>query len=160
MAQNVYLELSGATQGPINGDSTRVGNENHIECVYYQHDLIVPVSKGSGQATGRRRHGPIIVRKRIEKASPKLTLALINNELVAGTFRFFRPSPSSGVEEHFFTVQIEGGRVVSLKQVVPDTFVPATASQPPLEEAWFVFARITWTIADGNITTTDTVDTT
>ena len=61
----------------------------------------------------------------------------------------------SGTTQQFYTVEIKDGRIATMKQFVPDTIVPASSTEPPLEEVSFVFRTITWTYTDGGITHTD-----
>ncbi|HLT38108.1 MAG TPA: type VI secretion system tube protein TssD [Enhygromyxa sp.] len=157
MAETVHLYLK-SNGSDIQGESTQtsLGRENSIECLYFEDSVRTAREKGTGMATGRRTYNPIIIRKRIDKSSPLLAKALCNNEIIEGTFKFFRPSPSGdGTTQQFFTVEIAEGRINSIKRVSPDTIDPASASEPPTEEIGFVFHTITWTYEDGGIVHTD-----
>ncbi|MEM6292928.1 MAG: type VI secretion system tube protein TssD [Myxococcota bacterium] len=132
----------------IQGDSTQtsLGRENSVECLSFVDAVRTAREAGSGLATGRRTFEPITIRKRIDKSSPLFARALCNNEVVSGTFKFFRPSlAGDGTTEHFFTVEISGGRLSSIRRVSPDTIDPASAVEPPTEEISMVFHDITWT---------------
>ena len=147
MAETVHLYLK-ANGEDIQGESTQtsLGREDSIECLYFEDSVRTAREKGSGMATGRRTYEPIVIRKRIDKSSPLLARALCNNEVIAGTFKFFRPNPAGdGTTEQFFTVEIAEGRVGSIKRVSPDTIDPASSMDPPMEEVSFVFHNITWT---------------
>jgi len=158
MAETVHLYLK-ANGADIKGESTQhsLGREESIECVYYDQSVTTAREAGSGMATGRRQYNPLVIRKRIDKSSPLIAKALTNNEAIEGTFKFFRPSPTGdGTTEQFYTVAIRQGRVATIKQIVPDTLVPATATEPPLEEVSFVFHTISWTYTNGGVTHEDT----
>jgi type VI secretion system secreted protein Hcp len=160
MAETVHLYLK-ANGTDINGESTQtsLGRENSIECVYFESGVITAREAGSGMATGRRQHQPLLIRKRIDKSTPLIAKALCNNEKIQAKFKFFRPSPTGdGTTQQFYTVELENGRVATQKLVNPDVIVPATATEPPLEEVSFVFHTITWTFEDGGITHQDTWD--
>ncbi len=160
MAENVYLELTGANQGLIRGESavTSLGRAEKIECLYYENSATVPAGSGTGRATGRRSFAPFVLRKRIDKSSPLLYRALTDNEAVHGIFRFYRPSPSGdGTTQQFYTVEFSNARISMVKQYVLETFDPASSNIPPLEEVWITFAHITWTYVDGGITHTDEI---
>ncbi len=160
MAETVHLFLK-ANGADIKGDSsqTSLGREGSIECVYYEQAVKTAREAGSALASGRRQYEPLLIRKRIDKSTPLLARALCNNEVIAGTFKFFRPNPTGdGTTEQFFTVEITNGRINSQKQIVPDTIVPATSTEPPLEEVTFVFHTITWTYENGGVTHQDTWD--
>lgn len=157
MAETVHLYLK-ANGSDVQGDSTQtsLGREGSIECLYFEDSVRTAREKGSGMATGRRTYNPIIIRKRIDKSSALLAKGLCNNEVIEGTFKFFRPSPTGdGTTQQFFTVEIAEGRISSIKRVSPDTIDPASAAEPPTEEIGFVFHTITWTYEDGGITHTD-----
>lgn len=158
MSESVALFLK-AGGSDIQGESTvtSLGRENTIECLYFEHAVKTAREAGTGMATGRRQYEPILIRKRIDKSSPLLAKALVENQEIEGKFQLFRPNPlGDGTTEQFFTIEIKKGRIASLRQLVPDTLVPATASDPPLEEVTFLFHSIIWTYTDGGITHEDT----
>jgi type VI secretion system secreted protein Hcp len=160
MAETVHLYLK-ANGTDIKGDSTQtsLNRENSIECLYFEQAVKTAREAGSGMATGRRQYEPLLIRKRIDKASPLISKALAENTVIEGVFKFFRPNPTGdGTTEQFFTVQVKQGRVSSQKLYVPDTIVPATSTEPPLEEVTFVFHTISWTFTNGGVTHEDTWD--
>jgi len=152
MAMTVHLSLK-ANGVDIQGNSTIMSmeRENTIECLSFCDSVRTAREASSGMASGERTYEPILIRKRIDKSSPLLAKALCNNEVIEGTFKFFRPNPAGdGTTEQFFTVKIEEGRVNSVVRVSPDVIDPASANEPPTEEVGFVFGKITWTyIPDG-----------
>src|SRR5262245_66580673 len=133
MAETVHLYLK-ANGADIQGESTQtsLGRENSIECVYYRQAVMTAREAGSGMATGRRQYDPLLIRKRIDKSTPLIAKALVENQAIEGTFKFFRPNPNGdGTTEQFYTVVIKQGRVASFSQVSPDSIQPATSSDPP-----------------------------
>jgi type VI secretion system secreted protein Hcp len=157
MAETVHLYLK-ASGSDIQGESTQtsLGREGSIECFFFEDSVRTAREKGSGMATGRRAYEPIKILKRIDKSSPLLAKALCNNEVIEGTFRFFRPNPAGdGTTQQFFTIDIAEGRIESIKRTVPNSIDPASSSEPPLEEVGFVFHTITWTYEDGGVQHTD-----
>lgn len=157
MAETVHLYLK-ANGSDIKGESTQtsLGREGSIECVYYEQEVITAREAGSGLATGRRQYPPMLIRKRIDKSTPLLMKALTENQVVEGTLKFFRPNPTGdGTTEQFYTVAFKQGRISSIKHVVPNTIVPATSTEPPLEEVTFVFHTINWTYTNGGVTHED-----
>jgi type VI secretion system secreted protein Hcp len=152
MAESIalYLKANGAD---IKGESTITSQEREgtIECTYFEDSVRTAREKGSGMATGRRTYEPLTIRKSIDSASPLIAKALCNNEVMEGTFKFFRPNPADGITQHFFTVQIFEGRVASIKRVSMDTSDPALADRPPQEEVAFVFHTIRWCFEPGGV---------
>ncbi len=158
MAETVHLYLK-ANNSDIQGESSQVslGRENSIECVYYDQAVSTAREAGSGMATGRRRYEPIIIRKRIDKATPLIYKAMAQNERIDGTFKFFRPNPvGDGTTEQYYTVEIKNGRVSAVRNYSPDCIDPVSCSMPAMEEVQFVFHTIVWTYTNGGITHEDT----
>ena len=151
MAMTVHLYLT-ANGTKIDGDSTIESLEraDSIECLSFSDSVRTAREASSGLASGERTYEPIRIVKRIDKASPLIAKALCNNEVIEGTFKFFRPNPAGdGTTEHFFTVEIEEGRVGSVTRISPDTIDPASSNAPPTEEVSFVFGKIGWTFEPG-----------
>jgi len=147
MAETVHLYLK-ASGEDIKGESTQtsLGREDSIECLYFKDSVRTAREKGSALATGRRTYEPLQFRKRIDKSSPLLAKALCNNQVIEGSFKFFRPDPAGGgTTEHFFTVEFGEGRIAAIERVSPETWDPAKADEPPMEVVAFVFHNITWT---------------
>jgi type VI secretion system secreted protein Hcp len=158
MAETVHLYLK-ANGTDIKGDSTQtsLGRGDSIECLYYEQAILTAREAGSGMATGRRQYQPLVVRKRIDKSSPLILKAMVENTNVEGSFKFFRPNPTGdGTTEQFYTVVIKQGRVASVKQMNPDALIPASSTEPALEEVSFVFHTISWTYTNGGVTHEDT----
>jgi len=151
MAMTVHLYLT-ANGTKIDGDSTieSLDRANSIECLSFSDSVRTAREASSGLASGERTYEPIRIVKRIDKSSPLIAKALCNNEVIEGTFKFFRPNPAGdGTTEHFFTVEIEEGRVGSVTRISPDTIDPASSNAPPTEEVSFVFGKIGWTFEPG-----------
>jgi len=161
MAETVHLYLK-SNNADVQGESTQtsLNRANSIECLYYMQAVKTARETGSGLATGRRQYDPLMIRKRIDKASPLLQKSLTTNAVIGGVFKFFRPNPvGDGTTEQFYTVEIKLGRIASINQWVDDTFDPALANRPPLEEVTFVFHTISWTYTNGGVTHEDTWNT-
>jgi len=159
MSETVHLFLKTEKQGDIKGESTMesLGRKDSIECVYYDHSVTTAREASTGTLTGRRQHHPILIRKRIDKASPLLHQALVSNEKVKeATFKFFRPNPKGdGTTEQFYSVIIKNGAIGSVKQYSPDALNPETTNYPPLEEVTFVFQDIEWRNESGKTSASD-----
>jgi type VI secretion system secreted protein Hcp len=158
MAETVHLYLN-ANGAPIQGESTQtsLGRENSIECLYFESEVMTAREAGSGMATGRRQYKPLVIRKRIDKATPLISKALCKNEVIDAVFKFFRPNPTGdGTTEQFYTVEIKKGRIASDKQISPDSFNPALSNQPEMQEVSFVFHSIRWAYTNGGVEHEDT----
>jgi type VI secretion system secreted protein Hcp len=157
MAETVHLFLK-ANGKDIKGESTQksLGREGSIECVAYEQAVTTAREAATGVVTGRRQYGPLKVVKRVEGSSPLLVKALVNNEKIEASFKFFRPNPAGdGTTEQFYTVALKDAYISAMKQLVHETINPATSGDPPLEEVSFVFKTISWTYTKGGITHED-----
>ena len=134
----------------IEGDTYYENRKGLIELSSFEQSVTTAREAGSGMATGRRQYQPLVIRKRIDKASPLLMKALTNNSPVEAQFGFYRPNPTGdGTEERFYEIAIRGARVASVR-IVQD------GSGPPMEEISFVFQTISWTYTNGGIIHEDT----
>lgn len=158
MADTISLTLTGPGSDPIEGDhsETTLERENTIEVLSLTQPQRTAFERATGLATGRRFYEPITFTKRIDRASPKLRQALAQNQVVSGSFRWFRPNPVGGSTQHFFTIEFTNGRIVSVEARLMNTLDPALAGLPPLEEVKLVFNTITWTFEEPGIMFVDT----
>jgi type VI secretion system secreted protein Hcp len=147
MSESCHLWLKADGQD-VQGDSTIIsmGRENTIECLKFEHLVQTSRERGGGMVAGHRIHGPIIVTKRIDKSTPLLYKALRSNSNIDGQLKFYRPNPNGdGTTEHFFTIEVKDGRISSIREWVPNTLDPNTASLPAMEEVSIVYRTIGWT---------------
>ena len=157
MAETIHLYLQ-ANGKDVPGESTQhsLDREGSIECLFFEHSVATAREASSGQASGRRQYKPLRVRKRIDASSPLLFKALVENQRIDGTFKFFRPDPTGdGQTQQFYTIAISDGRVEGITQVSEDTMQPAQSTQPPMEEISFVFHTISWTHEANGVTHED-----
>lgn len=160
MAETVHLFLK-VNGTAISGESTQtsLGRENSIECVYFEQEVKSSRDSTTGAATGRRIYEPILIRKRIDKATPLLAKAMTENATCDATFKFYRPHPlGDGTTEQFFSIDLKKGRVSYLKTWLPAVYDPDTAADAPMEDVRFVFHTIDWTYTNGGVTHEDTWD--
>lgn len=140
----LVLLLAGADQGPIAGDITLSGREGSIAVAGIDSGLSQPFDSATGLPTGKRQHKPLTVVKYIDDSSPGILRALLNNEVLSTTaLRFFRPT-NAGAEEHYFSIELVGGRVVDVQQRYPN-----------LEIVSFTYQSIIWRLEDGGVTAED-----
>lgn len=159
MADTISLTLS-ANGTNIPGDSsvTSLERANTLEVLSFDQSVSKAFDRATLQATGRRIYAPIRFTKRLDRATPLLRKALIQNELVEGHFRWFRPSPAGdGTTQHFMTLSFAQARITKCVLRLPDTLSDDTATLPPMEEIEMTAGTYTWTWIPGNIEFEDTV---
>jgi type VI secretion system secreted protein Hcp len=152
---HLFLKSNG---NDVKGESSQksLGRDGSIECIAYEQAVTTAREASTGVVTGRRQYGPLLVTKRIDSSSPLLVKALVNNEKIEATFKFFRPNPAGdGTTEQFYAVGLKDGYISAVKQLVHETIKPSTSGDPPLEEVSFVFKTISWTYTKGGITHED-----
>jgi len=143
-ALNIYVALTlGGTV--LNGDvsmATLGGvdvSAGHLECTAMVFERYTSTADPT---TPKMIHGPITLRKRIDKASPLLQAAMDQNQVIVGTIKIFDVNPDSGETRHRFSYTLSQGRCISIRQYVPDNLSADTANLPPLEEVVLTYATI------------------
>lgn len=161
MAQTVHLKLY-IDKKAIEGESTQQADERKgtIECVSFESGVSAPVDAGCGHHTGRRQYAPIVIRKRVDRSTPRLAEALAKSLRVEASFLFYRPSTHhSGSDEQFLTVTVgrpanatsagpadkANAYISGIKIVVPDTLAsPKEDPREAYEEISFTFDDVSW----------------
>ena len=160
----IYLTLKGQKQGDIKGGVTQKGREGSIAVQYLQSSIVSPRDAASGLPTGKRQHKPLVFRKSVDKSTPLLMNALVNNEnLTTAEFKFWRPSTQLGTEQQYFTIKLTNANIASSNLYHPDSYdstAPAISNGTSgggqeLEEFSLTYQKIQWTYVDGGITAED-----
>lgn len=157
MAETIHLYLKSNGQ-VILGESTQhsLQRRDSIECLHLTHEVSTPREGLHGLASGRRVYAPLKIRKRIDKSSPLLFKALVENQNIEASFKFFRPSPDgNGQSEQFYTISICDARIERIVQVSDDTQNFSPPYLAPTEEVYFVFHTITCTFMPNGVTHED-----
>lgn len=156
MALNAFLHLKGQKQGDIKGSVTQKGREGSIMVIEANHEIMSPISSGgSGGAVGKRVHKPFVVVKELDKSSPLLYQAMVNNEVLTGwELDFFAASPT-GIEKQDYTVVLTNALITDIRFVLPNTKNADTMKLNPYETIEFTYQSIQWTWVDGGLTATD-----
>ncbi|UWF50006.1 Hcp family type VI secretion system effector [Pseudomonas sp. N3-W] len=149
MPTPAFMTLQGERQGLISagafteasvGNTYQSGREDQIMIQAFSHGIFVP--KGPG--AGRRMHKPLIITKAIDKATPLINIALCSGELLSlCRIECYRTS-AQGMQEHFYTMELEGAVIVGAEIVMPHCQDPATSHLTQLEKVHFSYQRITW----------------
>ncbi len=146
MPSRFYLQLEGSVQGKMDGECNRLKVEKWIECLAFRHEVSSPRDPHTGQATGHRMHHLLTITKEFDSSSPLLFKALVTNEkITSAEIRWYRPSTSTGIEEHYFTVKLTDAFVCSVKPWIPNVLDPVHKSYTNMEDISFVYSKISWT---------------
>lgn len=140
----IHIAVTGQTQGAIAGSCTFKGRAGTSVVVSLSHEVLSPRDAASGLPTGKRQHKPLTITKYIDKATPLLYRALVNNEnLTRVILTFYRPD-RDGVPQIYYTVELRNASVVTISDRLLNT-----------EQVSFTYQTIIWTWTDGGITAED-----
>lgn len=155
MALNGYMKLTGERQGEIKGSVTQAGREDSIMVIAVNHEVISPRDAASGLPTGKRQHRPLTITKEVDKSSPLLMQALVNNEnIVELEVRFWRPS-KSGQEQQFYTIQLRDASIAGIRFEMLNNKYPENMQHKEREHVSFCYQKIIWAFEDGGLTAED-----
>jgi len=160
MALNAYLTLKGQKQGTIIGGATNKGHEGQITVIAVSHGIISPRDPASGLPTGKRMHKPIVITKEVDKSSPLLYQALCTNENISSfVLNFYQPvlRVGAGIEtvNNYYRIELVNANIASIDFRMLNDKNPDLMKYAEYEEIAFTYQKITWTILDGGITSTD-----
>src|SRR5664279_3095365 len=134
MALNSYLQLTGRAQGDIKGSVIQKGREGRILVMAFNHEILSPRDAGSGSATGKRVHQPFVITKEIDRSTPLLYSALVNNETITRwELQCFAPK-SNGSEVNNYTVKLANAIIVDIRSYMLNNKVPENSKMPMMEE--------------------------
>jgi type VI secretion system secreted protein Hcp len=152
MAQLVesYIKIDG-----IPGESLDDKHKDWIEVLEVGHEIVQPVSNtkssAGGASTGRTQHGDFIIKKLVDKASPKLNEAVSNGKhLKDATLHMTRAGGSQVV---FYEIKLEQLMIskVQLQHhsngTSGGTGTSNSSAEPgfPTEEVHLNYGKVTWT---------------
>ncbi|MFC1505089.1 type VI secretion system tube protein TssD [Thermodesulfobacteriota bacterium] len=142
VSTGINMTVESNTQGVIEGSCTIEERQDTINVVAFEHRVSVPLLEGL--PSGTRNHSPITVLKYIDKATPRLFMALVRGETLNPVeVKFYRKN-STGAEILYYTIELEDAMIVEIE-----------SSSPNFEKVSFLYRTITWTIEDGGITGQD-----
>ena len=154
MALNAYLKLAGSKQGEIKGSVTQKGREGMI-LVIAAHELVSrpPDAK-------RRVWQPFVITKEIDRSTPLLYQALIDNEaLKQWELHFWSANLETrgGTEVNDFNIRLGNARVSAIELTMLNNKDPALQRFAVAEQISFTFDSIEIIWVDGEIVATDAI---
>ncbi|WP_175650847.1 Hcp family type VI secretion system effector [Pseudomonas sp. Marseille-P9899] len=145
MATHSYLSITGDKMGLISaGCSTHASIGNKYQAGYTNQILVLSVDHQmtSISNTAHATHNPLIITKPIDKASPLLAEALTTREVLTCVLFLYRTSPTGGVEK-YYSIRIDGARIVALTVDVPHAVLLNDVSAT--EQIALRYDSINWT---------------
>jgi len=160
MALNAYLTLKGQKQGDIKGSVTQAGRVDSIMIIAVSHEIVSPRDAASGLPTGKRMHKPLVITKELDKSTPLLYNALVNNENISDyEIKFWTPQIKAtqglGTEVHHFSLKLVNANIASIHFKMANNKHPELMKFAEYEEIAFTYQKIIWTWIQGGITAED-----
>lgn len=147
----IHMTATGESQGAIMGSVTAQGREGSTMVIGTGQSVRTARDAASGMPSGQRQHNPFTIIKYLDKATPKLYLAWVNNELLTNvTLRFYRIGHSE-TPEHYYTVTLQNAQVCDITLEGDNT----NGEHKEREHISFCYQKIIWTWVDGGITAED-----
>lgn len=140
----VHMTLRGQKQGNILGSCRYKGRDGTIVVEEFVHDIVSPRDAASGLPTGQRQHKPITITKRIDRSTPLLYNAMVNNENLTNVAFLFYRTGREGLTEQYYTVELVNASISEIRPAGRD-----------VENISFCYQKIIWTWNDGGITAMD-----
>lgn len=136
----------GASTEESIGAFFKSGHEDEIFVTGFEHKVSVPTDRLTGQVIGNRKHEYLQIRKLIDKSSPLLFQCLAEPKSLNCELNFYRSADtgSDGQPVHYYTITLEGAKVVSIITTSPDFLDPANDSISAYEEVRLTYSSITW----------------
>lgn len=148
MAYEFYVTIEGTKQGAFKGESVREAHNKKIAGLSYAHEITSPRDVATGQASGKRQHGPVVITKEWGASSPQIFQALVTNEVLKSVlFEFYHTTPD-GLEEVYHTVKLVNATVSRVRQMTGKGESAGSAKTTSvydtheLEEVSFTYQRI------------------
>ncbi len=148
MAYEFYVTIEGTRQGAFKGESIREAHSEKIAGLSYRHEITSPRDVATGQASGKRQHGPVVITKEWGASSPQLFQALVTNEVLTSVYMEFIHTTPDGLEEVYHTVKLVNATVSKISQTTgtgessSSSKTTAAHDTHELEEVSFTYQRI------------------
>ena len=156
MAGQFYVEIDASRQGRLKGESERPQHADKMSGIAFSYEVKSLRDAATGQASGKRQHGPVTFTKAWGAASPQLFQALVSNEILNDVlFEFVRVDPTTGQEIVFETMRLKEANVAAIRRYVAvDTRGPLDELE--LEDISLTFRTIEIENTSGKTLATDT----
>jgi type VI secretion system secreted protein Hcp len=121
---DIFLRLSGTSQGNIYGDATQQNHEEWIEVEAFSHSITVPTAS-NGLPTGSPQTSPLSISKVFDRASVKLFRAATTLETMDQFTLDFMRTGQGGQQELYYVIRLYNARITDLSQSGSGVAVPS-----------------------------------
>jgi type VI secretion system secreted protein Hcp len=129
-------------------------HSDKIAAVAFSYEVTSPRDVATGQASGRRQHGPVTFVKAWGAASPQPFQALTTNEVLKSVLFEFVGTNSNGEEEVQDTIKLTNATISRVRRHV-EAAAAGDREERPLDEVALVFQKIELTNTAGKTMATD-----
>lgn len=142
LPQLAYLKVQGI-KGPAAFEKDPYNRQGTIPIRAVDHPILVDPDPKTGKPTKAAKHGPLVVRKNIDSASPHLREMHVTGDERDCNLFFFH-MPRSGPETLYLTLTVSKARIVSFKTFMPHLAEPGMGIVHEWEEIGLVYESINW----------------
>lgn len=152
-AQKVYMKVTSSKSGVIKDQNMPAQMADKIELTGYSFDASSPVS-GTGAASGRQTHSPLIIFKNSNQSSIQLLAAQSKGEILSKVvLEIWKVNPQ-GKETMEQTIELSNAMITFFRQGFDNNPAPG-GNKGPTDEIRFAYQKITYTYVNGGITAED-----
>jgi type VI secretion system secreted protein Hcp len=111
-----YITINGSIQRTFKGEIT--DKPSHPDQQYglaFSYEVTSPTDRASGQASGKRQHGPVTITKEWGAASPQIFQAWVRNEVLSSVVLEFVRTDPNGTESVYQKITLTNARIVQIK---------------------------------------------
>lgn len=155
MASPAYIWIIDDHGNPVHGDSRVKGREKSIEVYDFHYGVLMPVDKFTGTTTGTRQHETAAFTKAFCPASPVLFDAACKGKNLRQVVVKWYQIDANGIEQNYFTHQLDDVKVVSFRQQLLHTKNQANDLHVHEDQIELRFSRITLKHNQGNFQASD-----
>ncbi len=143
MAYEFYVTIEGTKQGVFKSESPREKHAGKIPGIAFHYNVKSPRDVATGQASGKRQHGPVSMVKEWGAASPQLFQALTTNEVLKSVLFEFIRTNANGEEQVAYTIKLTNATVSEIDSYLDATGKASTSHDThELEKVSFTFQKI------------------
>jgi type VI secretion system Hcp family effector len=158
-ATEIYCTVTGAVQGPFQGDPGTHGN-NQIAVYALTQQLTRTFDPGTGHVIGEQQHSPLIIVKELDKSSIQFFQAAATNETLHSVIcNFYRTGGGAsggaggGAMRAYFRITLTNAAIVEIKD--SGDGVNGAAQGDERERISLTYQKIVLTDLDSNTSSSD-----
>jgi type VI secretion system secreted protein Hcp len=114
MSFQYYMSFKGSKQGSFHGGSTKSHHNGWTEVVAVDYGCAVPYDTSSGKTSGRRQHGPIIIKRELDTATPALFQLCAANEVLSSIIIDIVEAEGNGWERTTHSITLTNARIAAI----------------------------------------------